>query len=128
MIPMFWKKKKKMRDKYNLNPKGIYSTRYIINKYVNEEDTDEIAAYEEMIDNCQEKLEQAKYYDYIKSIAPDMPVEQPEIRHIFAALMSLSITLRILVPEEREQFLQLITDEKRRKDFEISLNSKMFQF
>ena len=123
---MFWKKK--MRDKYELNPKGIYSTRYIINKYINEEDIDTIAAYEEMINNCQEKLEQAKYYDYIKSIAPDMPIEEEEVRHLLAALMHTSITLRVLIPEERAKCLQLITNEERRKHFEESLNSKMFKF
>lgn len=125
---MFWKRKKKMSDRFELNPKGIYSTRYIINKYINEEEIDTIAAYEEMINNCQEKLEQAKYYDYIKSIAPDMPVENEEIRHLLAALMHTSITLKILIPEERQKCLQLITNEERRKHFEESLDSKMFQF
>lgn len=125
---MFWKKKKKVRDQYQLNPKGIYSTRYIINKYVNEQEIDEIEAYEDIINTCQAQLEKSKYYDYIKSIAPDLPVDNPEIRHILAALMSISITLRVLVPEDREKCLQLITDENRRKNFEISLNSKMFKF
>lgn len=125
---MFWEKKKKMRDKFELNPKGIYSTRYVINKYINEEEVDTIAAYEELINNCQEKLEQAKYYDFIKKIDPEIPIENEEVKHLLAALMHVSITLKVLIPEERQKCLQLITNEERRKRFEESLNSKMFQF
>ena len=124
-------KKKKMRDKHTLTPRGIFAARYIIKKYLNEEDIDTIASYEQMIDECQEKLEQAKYYDYLSSTMVEenkLPLENPEIRKLFAAIMVAAIILRSLIPEERKKYLDLITDEKRRKSFEESLESKMFKF
>jgi len=125
---MFWKRKRKDRDRYQLNPKGIYSIHYVINKYLNQQEIDNIAAYEELIDKCQKRLEEAKYYDYVKHISPDIHIEDPEVRHTFAAMMWVSITLRVLIPEEREKCLELITNEDFRKNFEEHLNSKLFNF
>ena len=123
---MFNRKKKRLE----LNQKGKYATVYFIRKYINEEKVDPIEAYEYMLDECMKRLKEAKYFEFIKSTLKqeDFPITDLEVQRIFAVLITVSITIRLLPEEEKQYYLNLITNKERRKKLEKSLNSDMFKF
>lgn len=120
--------RKRFHDRYQLTSRGNYLVYYLIRKYINEEEIEEMKTYEESVDECLKKINDMKFFERIQEINPNLP-DTPEIRRYFAASLVINMILKSVIPEEKEKILSYITDEECRNNIlDIQQNSTWIKF
>jgi len=101
-----WRLKQRVENQSQLSDRGQYVLKYMINKYINEQNIEEISSYEEV-------LERESIKNFLRTIYKTFYLdENTEKLHIFSAICYIVIALYALNEDEENEVLSWIEPEK----------------
>jgi len=101
-----WRLKQRVENQSQLSDRGRYVLKYMINKYINEQNIEEISSYEEV-------LERESIKNFSRTIYKTFYLdENTEKLHIFSAICYIVIALYALNEDEENEVLSWIEPEK----------------
>lgn len=103
-------------NRHILTDLGKYELKYMIDKYLNEEDIDEIKAYEDKIKMIEDNPNYQHVYTTIFPKVLENEIEEKKRCHAFATFHYVCLLLYALKQEDKEIVLKMI-NEKNINDF-----------